>query len=353
MILILKISSIIITTSLGILSLFFNFKSDEGNITKGGKLILVTILFSSFISVITTIIEANESKNEAQEQLARTSQVLHEFNRTQTPITQLKITYWLELPKSNIEVQNYIASLDKYITTNMDKILNVEVPIFDEVNKKFLSTGLSAASTDFNGELLSVHIEPFSEYWPSSTGNKNLSSSTIGYSFIIAIRKNKINPEEFNFMISTKEGYSDFISTDFFNMKNKLDFDYKNKKLFIFGSQEYDPISWYSNGKITSLADLKGSQLFLIPPNSSNTTIEHHWDRYEKIISRDQRNAQKDITKAINIKTIKLSFANGHEIWVDGSHIKKTTYIGGDPVYSLTFPDKKEDFLKLSEPNKI
>ena len=184
-------------------------------------------------------------------------------------------------------------------------------------------------------------------------GNNNLSSSAISYSFIIAIRKNNINPEEFDSMISTEESYSDFISIGYPNLNNKLDFDYMNKKLFIFGKQEFDPTSWHSNGKITSLADLKGSQLFLIPPNSTNTTNdEHHWDRFEKIISRDQRNAQKDITKAINIKTILLSFANGHEIWVDGSHIKKTTYIRGDPVYSLTFPDKKEDFLKLRKPNK-
>lgn len=309
------------------------------------------MLFSSSISVITTIIESNESKNEAQEQLARTTQVLHEFNRTQTPITHLKITYWLELPKNNIEVQNYIASLDDYITTNMDEIMNVEVPIFDEVNKKFLSSGLSTASVGFNGELLSVHIEPLSEHWPSSTGNNNLSTSALSFSFTIAIRKNNINPEKFDSLITTDEGYSDFMATGFINLNNQLDFDFMNKKLFIFGRQEFHHNFWRSNGKITSLADLKGSQLFLIPPNSSNTINEHHWDRYEKIISRDQRNAQKDITKAMKIKTIMFSFANGHEIWVDGSHIKKTKYIGGDPVYSFTFPDKSEDFLKLR--NKI
>ncbi|PXX07429.1 hypothetical protein C8R27_1525 [Nitrosomonas ureae] len=348
MVLILKISSIVITTSLGILSLLFNFRSDEGKITKGGKLILMIMLFSSSISVITTIIEANESKNQAQEQLARTTQVLHEFNRTQTPITHVEIAYWLELPKNNIEVQNYIASLDDYIATNMDEIMRVEIPIFDEVNKKYLSTGLSVASLGFNGELSTVHIEPQSEYWPSSTENNNLSSSARSYSFTIAIRKNIINPEKFDSMISTNEGYSDFIAMGPINLNNKLDYDFINKKLFIFGNQEFHPNFWSSNGKITSIADLKGSQLFLIPPNS-NTIIEHHLDRFEKVISREQRNSQKEITKAIKIKTLRFSFANGHEIWVDGTHIKKTPYINGYPLYSFTFPDNKEDFLKLSQ----
>lgn len=229
--------------------------------------------------------------------------------------------------------------------------MSVDIPIFDEENKKFLSTGLSPVSLGFNGELSTVQIEPLSKYWPSSTENKNLSSSALSYSFTIAIRKNIINPEKFDSMISTDEGYSDFIAMSSINMNNKLDFDFINKKLSIFGNQEFHPIFWRSNGKITSIADLKGSQLFLIPPNSDTTINEHHWDRYEKVISKEQRNAQKEITKAIKIRTIKFSFANGQEIWVDGTHIKKTPYIGGYPVYSFTFSDKSEDFLKLR--NKI
>jgi len=62
MILALKIFSIFITALLGILSLLFNFRNDEGRITNQGKLILTFILISSFTSIITTIIESNESK---------------------------------------------------------------------------------------------------------------------------------------------------------------------------------------------------------------------------------------------------------------------------------------------------
>ena len=152
-ILILKIISFFLSTFLGILSLIFNFKDEEKKLNGIGKTILIFMIVAFFISISITVIEIEEGKNDAINQLSRTNQVLNEFNRTQTPITRLKITYWLELPKNNIEVQNYITSLDKYITNNMDKVMEVELPIFDEVNRKFVSSGLRSSVIGFNRPL--------------------------------------------------------------------------------------------------------------------------------------------------------------------------------------------------------
>ncbi|MBX9895341.1 MAG: hypothetical protein K2Y09_09200 [Nitrosomonas sp.] len=248
MILALKIFSIFITTVLGILSLFFNFRNDEGRITNPGKLILTIILLSSFTSIITTIIESNESKIEAQEQLAKTTKVLHEFSRTQTPITRAKITYWLELPQSNIEVSNYSRYVDELIASNADQFLD-PITSADQLFDKSSNPNLEVNSLDQNGNPISVEIKINSKYWPSPKEYEALSSVALFYSFSMYIKKNNVDPKMFNSMVSTDPGYSDFIALHFSGAQNSLDYDYLNKKLFIRGSYEFAPALWKKKRK--------------------------------------------------------------------------------------------------------
>lgn len=334
MILALKIFSIFITTLLGVLSLFFNFRNDEGRISDQGKLVLAIMLLSSFTSVVTTIVESNESKIEAQEQLAKTTKVLHEFSRTQTPITRVKIMYWLELPQSNIEVSNYSRYVDELIANNADQL-------FDESS----NPNLGVNSFDQNGNPISVEIKINSKYWPSSEKYEALSSVALLYSFSMYINKNNIEPEMFNSMVSTDPGYSDFIALTI-PVLNSLDYDYQSKKLFIWGSYEFVPASWKKNGNISSIVDLNGAQILLLPPNSKDHKLVN---RYSQILSNELIKKQRELSRAVNIRTIMFSFAEGHEIWVNGSHIKKSSYLGGYPVFSIILPKDNEGFLSLKE----
>lgn len=299
MFLALKIFSIFITALLGILSLLFNFRNDEGRITNQGKLILTIILLSSFTSIITTIIESNESKIEAQEQLARTTKVLHEFSRTQTPITRAKISYWLELPQSNIEVSSYSRYIDELIANNADQFLD-PITSVDQLFDESSNSNLKVTSLDQSGNPIYVEIKVNSKYWPSSKEYKALSSVGLLYSLSMYINKNSIEPEMFNSMVSTDPGYSDFIALMVTGVLNSLDYDYLNKKLFINGSYEFAPVLWKKNGAISSIVDLYGAQIFLLPSNSTDHELG---GRYSQVLPKELIKKQRELSRAVNIKT--------------------------------------------------
>ena len=140
-------------------------------------------------------------------------------------------------------------------------------------------------------------------------------------------------------MFSTEPGYSDFVAMGIVP-ENKLQYDYSDKSLRIFGSQQFSPGLWKKNGKISSIADLNGAQIILVPNSASDYKLP---DRFSKFTYKEQR----ELSKAVNIKTIVFSFANGHEIWVDGSHITKSKYQSGFPVFSIIFPESNEKISTL------
>ncbi len=332
MILALKIFSVIVTTALGIMSLLYNFKGEDGAVTKVGKLIIWVMLSAFILSVITTIVESNDSKNEAQEQLERTTRVLHEFNRTQSPITKVELTYWLHLPDDNNEVKEYKAYIDKEIKGNIEDILSI--PSRSE---------LDAASIDVNGEPLNIHIKPESRYWPHV--QKGLSSVARFYTFSIYMKREKVEPSKFDSTISVAPQMSDFVAMGLLP-ENIIDYDYSSKGLYVFGTQKFDPKLWRMNGTVSSLPDLNGVQIFLVPNSSSDYKLP---ERYAKLTSENN----KKLSRGIEVKTIRLSFSEGHEIWIDGSHIKKTGYLGGYPMFSVTLPKESHELSKLQLPKTL
>jgi hypothetical protein len=169
------------------------------------------------------------------------------------------------------------------------------------------------------------------------------------YSFSLFIKNKSINPEMFDSLISIDPGHLDFIALNSFNNLNQLEYEYLDKKLLIRGSYEFAPVLWKKNGAVSSIVDLNGAQILLLPENSTDHELK---DRYSQVLSKELIKKQRELSKAVNIKTILLSFADGHEIWIDGTHIKKSAYRGGYPVFSIILPKDIKEFLTLQETKK-
>jgi hypothetical protein len=311
------------------MSLFVNFKDTNGNVTSKGKLVLIIMLLALLVGVATTIAESNVNKKEAQEQLARTTKVLHEFNRTQSPITKLQITYWLLLPTDYEEVNSYMKKVDSFINKNFEELYafpsTIDLPI--------ISVDIKKNPT--------VAIKRDSKFWP--TTEKKLISILNTYTFSVYIRKDPIDPAKFFPMVSTNPGYSDFVALAIIPDDNRLNYAYSDKRLEIFNKQSYDTTVWKTNGKISSLIDLEGAQIFLVPSYSSTLDVPDIYNiKLEKIDTQS-------LSKHIEIRTLLLSFSNGHEIWVDGACIKKSSYKNGFPVFSITLPSRQEEFVYLTK----
>jgi len=192
-------------------------------------------------------------------------------------------------------------------------------------------------------------MEINSKYWPSPEEYEALSSVALFYSFSIYINKNNIEPEMFNSIVSTDPGYSDFIALSVPAVLNSLDYDYQSKKLFIRGSYEFAPVLWKKSGAISSIVDLYGAQILLLPSNSTDHEL---LDRYSQVLPKELIMKQRELSSAVNIRTIMFSFAEGHEIWIESTHIKKSSYLGGYPVFSIILPKDNEGLLNLQEKTK-
>jgi len=229
----------------------------------------------------------------------------------------------VEFPENNSDVKTFTARINEIVEEKKDSLMSIPSKV----------DGLDILSIDSDGQPLSIQIQPNSPYWP--TESSTISSVAAFYDFSLYILESSIEPTKFNPIISVSTGSSDFIAMGHLLSENSLIFKYKQKKLFIFGSQEIPTNMWRTNGNVRSLVDLYGSQLFLKPPY---TSIPELPERYTKFVDIERNKERMILMKAMNIKTISLSFAEGHQILVDGKRFNKSENASGNTVFSLIVP---------------
>jgi hypothetical protein len=328
---VLRTLSIIVAGLLGILGLLGNFTRKDGKLNKWGHGAICAIGISTLIAISTTVIEAKKEKTEAAGQLSRMEGLLKELYRVGQPITELTITYWVELPTANKTVEKYIAELDQAIASKRK-----------DLEQSFPKTeGLHVSARDQHGEFITVNVSQKSPFWPKDD-KKVIGDVARMFGFTIYIRKEPIRPELFNPVLSTSQEHADWIAL-FVPLKtdNTISLDYKEKKVTIFGSYEYDKRWWKTNARIRSIPDLYGTQLFMLPPAPFHVTTLKGSKPYDN-------SSVKPLIDSLTIKTTVLRFSSGHEIWIDGANFKKTEYRDGNAVFSIILPSNEKELLGLA-----
>jgi len=327
----LRTASVLFTGVLGILGALGKFRRKDGRLNKWGYATIGFILISTVISILTTLMEAKKEKTEALGQLARMEGLLNELTRVGQPITQLEVTFWVELPNTTNAVQEYITELDKAIDSRKVELRSLFPKTKD----------LRVAAVGLNDELLDVDVRQESTYWPKDH-KKIIGDIARTFRFMIYIRKHPIKPELFRPLISTNPGFSDWIVMSIpLKSENRISMNVRDKKLYIAGSGEYEKALWKANGKITSIKDLYGSQLFLLPPNTFDLELPARLKSLENPLG-------KTIIRSMKIKTILLKFSSGREIWIDGDKFTKSKYEGGAPIFSIVLPSNENELLDLA-----
>ncbi len=328
-----KIAGAAIAGALGIVAVIFEFKNNAGRVNKWGALVIIGIFLSTLLVMFSSIVESQKASVVANERAARTEKLLNQLSRSIQPITKLEITYWIKLPHDEPIVSSYI----NYITAVVDNYAEelVSVPTITGLD------GIDASVIGKNDEILTVSIEPNSEFWP--TGEHAIIGDLARYfTFSVHIRKDAIEPQDFDSTISVKSGYSDWLAWGLpLGDNNQLDFDTRSGELYIFGTFSYNKKFWKSNGLITSIPDLRGAQLFLIPNHSTNFELPKRYDKFQT------RNL-KPLTRSLEIRTVMLKFSDGIDYWIDGSMFEKTPFKFGFPAFSITLPETEEEMQKLN-----
>ena len=328
-----KVAGVVIGGVLGVVGVLFNFKNPSGHITVPGKFVIAGIVLSAVVGIITSVTEGINARREAVKQATKTEQVLKELSRAIQPITELRITYFITLPSKSPLVRSYLQKLSRELESKLPG-LEEDSPIRPDPD-------LHVTSRDADGAI-TIDISQKSKFWPRKDDGVIGLFAAI-FNFSIHLRRTPIETENFDSVHSVDAGQSDWIAMGLpFSGHNTLNYKPKTKALEIHGRAEYDKELWASNGKITSVEDLLGAQLFLIPPSALNT-------KYRKPDAKLDRTSSlmKDLSGTIVVNAVALTFAAGRVIWIDGKALKKSRFKYGYPAFSIILPDNEKSFEKI------
>lgn len=332
-----KIISALLGGVLGVLGILVNFKRPNNRISGWGVVVLVGIVISATVGVVGSIAENYKAKSEATQQAARTERLLRELSRAIQPITQLEITYWVRFPSESPKVRDYLAKVTKGIEARIEGLRR-------EFFYKPNDGGIHVTASGSNDEPLTIEIGRKSALWPRGR-HSDIAGLVGSFSFGVFIRKTPIGEENFEPMISTGGRYADWIATAFGGPnRSHLVFDRRDGQIEIFGTTEYMKSQWNSNGKIVSITDLYGAQLFLVLPYY-DFQLPQRYKKYE-------RHGLAELARLIDLKTIVLKFSEGRDMWIDGKAFKKVKSAFGEPMFSIILPADDEGFRRLAPPKE-
>ncbi|MGJ5066850.1 hypothetical protein [Bradyrhizobium oligotrophicum] len=321
----LKVVGAAISGVLGVAGLIFDFKHEGGKLTRAGKLVLTGIIASGLVAVAASSVEIYKAKSESAKQLARTEQLLHELSRAVQPISKLEAGYWVEVRSGNSTIDAYLKRLDREIESRIEQLRKIEIG---------KDIGLQAISAEWNGNPLTVEISNNSDLWPKDQ-EAFIALAALTYGYTVFILKEPIEIQKFTGV----HGTGDFSAFGVLTKDGKLNWDRREKKLYIRSNMVYEKALWNSNGRVTSVVDLMGAQLVLIPPNAVQLPTQYAQFRNKEL---------EELQQEAHLKTIVFTVADGRDIWLSGKSFKESKMPDGRTVLSLVLPTDETSFRRFT-----
>jgi hypothetical protein len=263
---ILKLAGLVLAGAFGALGLLKDFRDDKTKVlTKWGKIALYGILASTALAFIAQALDsaksahdAKESEMRAQDQIARSNEILTDLNRSLNPLTNVRVTYWLTVPFEAPEFAAYRERLAK----------GVAEILASPSQAATLGTGyVSVGDAHGRPEAVAIpHSSPLMPQRDEVIPYYVLRYSGLSFAFFKSPRPDaELRAEQtasaqpdLSFDVGT-------VGTDTGEKTSEdysLDFDLESKKLTIFASDlASDPQYWRSNNHILAVPDLSNARL--------------------------------------------------------------------------------------------
>ena len=332
----LKVAGALAGGLLGAAAIFTDFHDHgTGRLRPWGKAVLVGIIASSFVGVVTSVVEAWKAKSESQEQAERTEAVLRQVSRAIQPITDLKVNFWMELPPGNPIVDGYITRVSTAIEERLPE-LNKRIPPLEQKHK-----GLDPWARGFKGEVTHVSIKPESDLWPNGEAERHLDVLAKFMALSVEMFRVPIDPGAY----APVHGNSDFGVHAFLGKDVRIDWDLEKKRLVFIGRDHYEKSFWATNGRITSVVDLHGAQLMIFPPWAAEYDLKA---LLGPDVDKDTAERRK-LVHSLELRSVTLGLGEGRSIHLRGSQFKKRAFAAGFPVFVVEFPKDQrafEDFVR-------
>jgi hypothetical protein len=328
-----KVAGATVSGALGVAGILFDFRSADGKLTKSGVAVLLGILLSAGATILSSVAEGYKAISDAAEQTARTEKLLSQIERAASPITKLDVTYWIQLPRSIPIVDRYCRNIAVEVERNLNKLTELNL-VADEKRQLHIS------SFDAAGSPLSVEIPFQSDVWPKGE-DQPLGDAAAFYNLSLFICRTPKDIKSFEPVIGGSNSCDLSAWTFGLPLSNQLSYSPRFQTIEIFGRTDLPKELWKSNGRIISVADLRGAQIFLVSPMSANLSEKF------KQFQNATRNA---IQQEGKIRVVVIKVAEGREIWIGGSKLRRE--IGrrdGSSIFSIVLPKEESEWSKLCE----
>ena len=271
---VIKFSSLILTGVFGAYGLLVKFKDENGEITKAGRNALVLILMSTVTSGLSAAFElyrdsvrertALEAQSkETLETAKRTELLLSGINRSLQPISTLIVSHWINVPMDHVGLKPYITRFES------------ELPRALALLSAGRFVGYRGGSFDEARNPIDIEFDGSAVLAPNKS-SEELAFMVLGYCEVsLEFFKSPIDPA-LHYLVNDRSGKSPDLRIELRSGlgipgaggNHNIEYSLKNKTFKLSGFDlSSDSKFWRSTGKIISIPDLAGSQLFIAFPS--------------------------------------------------------------------------------------
>jgi hypothetical protein len=343
---ILKLAGLVLAGAFGALGLLKDFRDDKTKVlTKWGKIALYGILASTALAFIAQVLDsaksvhdAKESEKRAQDQIARSNEILTDLNRSLNPLINVRVTYWLTVPFEAPEFASYRERLTKGVAEILASPDQEGTPRAGYVSVRDANGRPEAVSIPRSSPLMPQRHEVIPYYVLRYSGLRfAFFKSPRPDSELTAEAMARPQPD-LSFDVGTDTGEK--TSLDY-----SLEYDLKSKKLTIYASDlASDPQYWDSNNHVQAVPDLSNAQLTVQIDDTMVPTLPVSGQRDAKGQTLSRLRSQ------ILLQSLILKI-NTRELWIKrhDRDMKRLENSGSWPfaAYVTLFP-KAVDDLQLS-----
>lgn len=324
---------------LGVLGVLNVFKKVNGRLTVWGWLAITMIFLSTIGGVVLAKKEKSDDEREKEKLQQQLNNILTDIAKVKRPLNEVHLSFWSILPDSNPEVQKYKKFI-KYQIKHREKD-----DIYSSPRK--INRDLSVSVLDERGEPHIYDIDEKSKFRPGKD-LPVLNSLAFSYSVSMCISLKEIKPQDFIPMVGGI-GKMDWCAFSLPTVGNDIFYDAVKDKIGFITRVTYKKEFTQSNGKVSSVQDLLGSQIFFRLPAVGGDFLKEHLRRSgasEKTIMH--QNQISSFLTGVEAESLLLDVGNGQAININGDKLLKYTRRDENVFFYIKLPMKEEALSQLS-----
>ncbi|MEA2414572.1 MAG: hypothetical protein QOI58_1229 [Thermoanaerobaculia bacterium] len=320
----LKYAGMAVTTCLGVFGLLINFRDKQTDkVTRGGRRLVVGIIVSGMIVVATQMLEDVRSRAERED-------IIDAMVQGQYPLRDVRLSFWADLPAKDPRLQSFTNRVGIDATNAREQVVR-GVQNVPGVNGW---SGLLGRPPSMITICQGSQFYPDRQREPFAASIFQIVEVTLRfYRSPIPVAAYPVRRYEDPKSAQERPIWPDLEMTFRTSSDVCMQFDFDRRGVVVWGSNlETEPRSWNSSGRIVSLVNLRGTQLFIeltpLPLTFGETKHE------------------PSVTPLLRSLVLRIGELDG--LWLHVDQLTKHSGIDGAPFYEYRFPSTMDEILDLA-----